>query len=230
MTIKYCCPAGHRLVAPDDQAGKEICCPVCRQQAIVPTQTTANGSGPAPPPLPESLPVGESREVRQRPWTGWFHPQLQAVPPDAYEADEGKVQTVKWLALILGSVVVFSVVPAVAYLNLQTAPGWARTVLLLAALQAVYILWMTVTPDWSSVWVVMLAFAFVAALYGTATAIAIATPLDEPMPLGMGEVRASAPRWCGCVLLMNALATYLCGRTSTRWRRSFELETAAKKR
>jgi hypothetical protein len=148
--------------------------------------------------------------------------------PTVYRPDEGRVQTVKWLAFFLGLVVLFSVAPALAHLNLQAAPGWARAVLLLAAVQAVYIAWMLATPDWASVWVVMLVFAFVSAAYGMATAIAIATPLDKPMLLGMGDLRESASRWCGSVLLVHALATYLCGRTSAKWRRAFELEMAGR--
>jgi len=50
------------------------------------------------------------------------------------------------------------------------------------------------------------------------------------MPLDMGEVRHSAKAWCSSVLLVMALATYLAGRTATRWRRTFELEIAARLR
>lgn len=150
------------------------------------------------------------------------------MPPTVYEADEGRLQTVQWLAFFLGLVVLFSVAPALGHLNLYAAPGWARAVLLLAVLEAVYIAWMLATPDWASVWVVMLVFAFVSAAYGMATAIAIATPLDKPMPLGMGDLRESASQWCGSVMLLNSLATYLCGRTSAKWRRAFELEMAGR--
>ncbi|OHB69164.1 MAG: hypothetical protein A2V70_21215 [Planctomycetes bacterium RBG_13_63_9] len=94
--------------------------------------------------------------------------------------------------------------------------------------QIVYIAWMLNMPDWASVWVVMLVFAGVAAVYAVATALAIATPVDRPMPLGMGEVRHSARAWCTAVLLTMSLATYLCGRTSAKWRRTFELEMAGR--
>lgn len=114
--------------------------------------------------------------------------------------------------------------------DIETAPGWARLVLFVAFLQTIYVAWMALTPDWSSVWVLMLAFAAVAAGYATVTAIAIATPLDAPLPLGMSEVRGSAARWCGSVLLIHGLATYLCGRTSTKWRRALELENASRRR
>jgi hypothetical protein len=154
------------------------------------------------------------------------------MPPDVYRPDKGHLATVKWLALILGLVVVFSVSP-VCYLrhfNLATAPGWARAVLMVAAVQAAYIAWMLILPDWASVWVLMLVFAMASAIYAVATAVAVATPLEQPIWLDMGAVRNSAGAWSAAVLLAMSLGTYLCGRTATRWRRTFELETAGRNR
>jgi len=153
-------------------------------------------------------------------------PKTKYMPHNVYRPDHGKIQTTRWLAFFLTFILLFSAAPALAHLDVETAPGWARAALLLALLQAVYVAWMLATPDWSTVWVVMMVFAVVAALYGMATAVAIATPWDQPMPLGMGQIRTSASRWCGAVLLVMSLATYLCGRTSARWRRTFELEFA----
>ena len=136
--------------------------------------------------------------------------------------------TVHWLVVVLAGMVLFSVIPALGHVNLETAPGWARVVLLLGALQGVYLVWMWHSPDWSSVRVVMLVFAVVAALYGAATAVAVATPLDRPMPLDMGAVRGSAARWCTAVLLSSALATYLCGRISAKWQRAVEIDMAGR--
>ncbi len=152
----------------------------------------------------------------------------RTMPVDVYQPDRGKIQTVRWLAFFLGLVILLSAIPALGHLNLATAPGWARLVLLITALEAVYIVWLLATPDWSTIWVLMLMFAVAATAYGMATAVAIATPIDHPMPLGMGPIRASAPRWCMAMLLTTSLATYLCGRTSTKWRRQFELEMSGK--
>ena len=152
------------------------------------------------------------------------------MPANAYRPDKGKIQAIRWLAFFSTLVVGFGTVPAWEHLNLETAPDWARVALLLAALQGFYILWMLATPDWSSVWVVMLVFAFVAAIYGMATAIALATPLDRPLPLDMEALRRFLPRWCGSALLVNALAAYLCGNSSARWRRSYEREMVGRTR
>lgn len=148
------------------------------------------------------------------------------MPSDAYEPGPAKIRTLRWLASLLALVVAFSTFPAWRHLDLQTAPAWARLVLLLAALQGCYILWMLATPDWASVWIVMLVFAFAAAVYGMLTAIVLATPVDRPLPLDIGVLRPLAPRWCGSVLGLMVLATYLSGLTCARWRRSVEREMA----
>ena len=124
----------------------------------------------------------------------------------------------------------FSTFPVWDHLNLATAPDWARIVLLLAALEAFYILWMLLTPDWASVWVVTLIFALVATLYGMATAVAMASPLDQPLPLELGPLRRVAPRCCGSVALCTLLAAYLCGHMSATWRRAAELRIGGRSR
>jgi hypothetical protein len=254
MSIRFYCPSGHQLRAPDRKTGREICCPVCRQRAIVPEadDRVSLGGGNPPAPLPpevvetaapaEPLPAGSgppplpgtdgvdkktnSTERKSGADRRWFRRQPQRMPADTYRPDPARTRSLQWLASFLAFVVVFSTFPAWGHLDLQVAPGWARLVLLLAALQGCYILWMLATPDWSSVWVVMLVFAFAAAVYAMLTAIVLATPLDRPVPLDIGELRPWAPRWCGSVLGLMVLATYLSGLTSARWRRAVEREMA----
>ncbi|MFH1923116.1 MAG: hypothetical protein ABIP48_24910 [Planctomycetota bacterium] len=211
---------------------------------------------PGPPPLPEAdrresigspraqqAGNGEARsargQVRDEPAAseplqplprGWLRRRARLIPANCYRPDRGKIQSLRWLAFFLAVVVAFSTFPAWDHLNLATAPDWARIVLLLAALEGFYILWMLATPDWASVWVVTLVFAFVAAVYAMATAIVVATPLGRPMPLDIGELHSLAPRWCASVLLLTALATYLSGHTTAKWRRSVELGTTGRRR
>src|ERR1700758_4973093 len=58
MTIPFTCPCGQALQAPDEQAGRPVCCPACRQVIRVPplqdlpsspagTDTAATGASPA---------------------------------------------------------------------------------------------------------------------------------------------------------------------------------------
>lgn len=154
------------------------------------------------------------------------------MPRDVYRPDPGKIQAVKWLGGFLFVAVVFSLAPVARQMewNLVSAPDWARASLLIAAAQAVFIVWLLAAPDWASLWVVMIVFALVAAIYGAATAIAVAAPPHKPMPLDLGELRRQAAGWCGAVMLLMALGTYLCGRLSAKWRRAFELEVSLRHR
>jgi hypothetical protein len=145
---------------------------------------------------------------------------------EGYEPEPAWVQTVYYLGVGMLVVTLFCAAPALRHLNLATAPGWARLVLLLCALQLVYIAWIVTLPDWSTVWVGMLVFALLAAIYGMGMAVAMATPLDRPLPLGMNEVRYTAAGWCMAVVLLAGLMTYFCGRISFRWRRAFEMSKA----
>jgi len=135
-------------------------------------------------------------------------------------ADPGRVRTVRLLGLFFVAVALVAVVPALYHLNLATAPGWARVVLLVGFLQMAYVIWMIVWPDGSTVWVVMFVFAAVSALYASALAVGVSTPSDGPLPLGLGPHRLHLAPWSAAVLLLNALATYLAGRTATAWRRA----------
>ena len=258
MTIRFLCPTGHHLSVPDEMTGKLVRCARCKETIRVPKPAVSvveKSSRDDPsesterPATEKPVRTGrrflrrghkasppEERPPKKRPpkKRNSDRPSRKdgpkRMPPDVYAPDRGHVATVRGLAMILGLVIAFSVCPVfyLAHWNLAAAPGWARIVVLLAVVQAAYIAWMLNVPDWSSVWVAMLVFAAVSTLYGTATAIALATPIDQPMLLGMTEVRHSAGAWCGSVLLVMSLATYLCGRTSAQWRRSFELETAGR--
>jgi len=144
-------------------------------------------------------------------------------PPriQGYRADRYKTQTVYLLAAGLAMLCLFHMAPALSHRNWGEAPNWARLVMLLSILELTYVAWMALVPDWSTVWVAMLVFAVVAALYGTALAIVVVTPPDRPLRLGMDGVRQSARLWCGSVILLTTLMTYLCGRISYQWRRSY---------
>ena len=138
---------------------------------------------------------------------------------NAYKIDRGRKSTVQWMAAWLGGAVVFSVAPAVRYNLLADPPAWVWAVLMAGLLQGAYVAWMAVTPDWSTVRVVMIVFAATAALYAAAATAAMAWPVDHPLPLDLGPLRRKVPLWCGSVLLIMALGIYSTGRVSWRWRR-----------
>jgi hypothetical protein len=151
-------------------------------------------------------------------------------PIEGYQPDPGKLQTVYLLTVVLGAGVALSAAPALPYLNLLEAPGWARIVLLVAALQLVYIAWMASIPDWSTVWIGMVVFALAAAFYGAGTAVLMFTPPDRVVPLDLHDLRDKAKGWCAAMLLLNTLMTYGCGRVAGRWRRQYEVLRAQEER
>ena len=232
MTIRFRCPSGHWLSVPDHWTGRTIRCAGCDEDVRVPERSadgpspTTDLDDPPPPARPAPRLAGVGRLLA----CGLLLPSTWAtqMTPDVYRADKGHRATVRFLAAILALVVAFSIAPVVGlgHLNPATAPNWARAILLVAMVQAAYVAWMLNVPDWASVWVVMLVFAGAAALYALAMAVALATPPERPMILDMDQVRRSARAWCGAVGLVTSLATYLCGRTATRWRRIVELQMA----
>ena len=104
--------------------------------------------------------------------------------------------------------------------NLLTAPPWALAAVFLAVLQLVYAAWMINAPDWAAARVQMAVCAVVATVYGMLMTLTTITAVNHPLILGLGEVRRTAPAWCGLMLLLMGAATWFCGRESMRWKRS----------
>jgi hypothetical protein len=59
MPIRFYCPLGHRLVVPDERAGKKGRCPQCRQKVYVPV------ADPRPSGQPKQPLAGEAIELDQ---------------------------------------------------------------------------------------------------------------------------------------------------------------------
>jgi len=154
------------------------------------------------------------------------------VPPDAYQAEQRWITLVKYLAIGLTAAVLFSLLPVLVKgsLNLAIAPPWARVALLVSALQAAYVLWLLATPDWAALRVLTYVFAAVAALYALGGALALAAPVDKLSWLGLDEVQTAARSWCGAVMAVMMLASYVCGRCAARWRLACQQQLAARRR
>lgn len=127
----------------------------------------------------------------------------------------------KQLVAMLGGLTFFSLLPLIVsgHINPTTAPIYAQWAIVVAVVQAAYLAWSLLVPDWASAWVLMIVFAVAAACYGAATALAVATPPDRAVALEMTDVRHFARGWCACVMLTNSLGAYLAGRLATLWRR-----------
>lgn len=162
----------------------------------------------APPPAPALSPALHVRDV----------------PLEGYRPEAARLRTVYFLAAALAAVAFFTALPALRHLNLSEAPNWARAMLLLAGLQIFYAAWMASLPDWSTVWFGMLTSAVAAALYGVVLAaieVTSAAPGEELILGVIAEQRRTAGGWCAVAMLLSILVSYLCGRTSGRWQRSY---------
>ena len=140
-----------------------------------------------------------------------------AIPEETQRRIVMKLAAVPAIAAVLGLLPVL----ATGHANLSAAPPWALAAAFLAVLQLAYAGWMMSTPDWAAAWVLMAVCAVVTTLYGMLMTLAIIAPAEHPLILGLGEARRTAPAWCGLMLLLMGAATWYCGWTSTRWKRSF---------
>jgi hypothetical protein len=144
-----------------------------------------------------------------------------------YRPDAGNISSARALAVLLAAIAIFGAIPAIRAvgIDLEFAPGWARASLMLAGLQLAFVAWMLATPDYSSAWVTMLLFAAVAALYALFAAMTLAADADRPLPLGLGDVRQTAGKWCVAVAGLTIIGTYAAGRVATRWERAADRAT-----
>ncbi len=149
-------------------------------------------------------------------------------PADSHLPDNvtipGKTErrTALQLAALLAVAALLDLLPIIGlrHADLRFAPPWALAAVFLAVLQFVYALWMINAPDWVSARVQMMVSALATTIYGMVMTLTMIMPVNRALILGLGEVRRSAPAWCGLMFLFMGAATWFCGRTSTRWRRS----------
>jgi len=163
---------------------------------------------------PSTEPKAEPKKKRPK----W----ISTVP--GYRVEPHYLATVRWLAV---AQVIFTVIcmwPAIKHFDAMATPNWAKIVLGLSLAQVFYLVWMWTVPDWSTLRVMVVVFASIASFYAMAMAIAYYAPPGEPAFLGWGDLRNSVTTlWCGLVVMLSGLMTYLCGRASAQWKKVFEL-------
>jgi len=154
-------------------------------------------------------------------------PAEKYLPADATIPGKAEQWIALQLAVVLSVAALASATPVVieGHANLLTAPRWALTAVFVATLQLVYAVWMINAPDWVSARVQMVVCAVVTTVYGMVMTLTMITAANHPLILGLGEVRRFAPAWCGMMLVLMGAATWFCGRTSARWRRSLMLRS-----
>lgn len=249
MTIRFVCPLGHPLVVPDDLAGSDGQCPICRQRLVVPVAepgaavphqqmgngaiqsaaaakplaTAAESSGPPASLIPDAL---DSAPPVGLPTTSVAPPPrpsaLQSLPR-GYVAEPAQLRWAYTIALIAGGIAILSAWPALAALRHPPVAGWVWVVVGLSLVQVAYALWLAGLPDWSTLWIGMALGTILAALDGIGLAIAMATPVARSLPLGLDDVRTTLGTWSAALLVLHGGLAYAAGWISARWRRDYEL-------
>ena len=115
----------------------------------------------------------------------------------------------------LAGVLAYSVWPGLAHLGDTPVPGWARFVLGIALLQAVFLVWMLLIRHWAAMVVVTLAFAFASTTYALFTFAF--TRLSERLDVSGSAARAAV--WSATVVAVHLVATYASGVAAVNWYR-----------
>ncbi len=137
--------------------------------------------------------------------------------PNTSLGRDGHRGEVPW-GTVAGLVVVlaYSVWPALPHLGNTPVPGWVRSVLGIAILQAVFLIWMLLVRHWAAMVVVTLAFALASTTYALFTYFAFTTVSDR---LDVSGTAARAAVWSATVVAVHLVATYASGVAAVNWRR-----------
>jgi hypothetical protein len=231
MSIRFTCPAGHRLKVPDEKAGRGMLCPICQESVTVPEAevTESEATQLEPPSLdessgadPDSHPLEGSASAVSTPAS--VPPPLnrdrmaEPVPGSAIRAKSG--HSIPWgVAAGLFIVLTYSTLPALGHLRDTPMPPWVRILLGAALIQAVFVIWMLLVRHWAALAVVTVLFALASIGYALLAAFAFAAGDERPIPWGLEPIRSRAAVWSATVLAVHLLATYLCGAAAANWRR-----------
>jgi hypothetical protein len=214
--------------------------PVARSASKPLSRSAPRPIAPAPPPskksaeAPAVIPPKEivAPSVRStigrrrfglviRSWLRNLQPRKeQHVPADVTVPSSGQRRAALRLAGILASTASLGLLPVlfVGHANLLSAPRWALAVVSLTMLQLTYAAALANAPDWAAARVQMVVCAAAATIYGMLMTLAMITPRDRTLILGLDEVRHAAPAWCGLMLVVMGAATWFCGHIGGRWR------------
>ncbi len=255
MPLKFKCPTGHELTVPSNWGGRVMRCPVCNEPTVVPNDRPAMPpplrSGrrqirqrrtpprdTAPSAATPAAAPNRSRVARMLD-EGVFRklePARDSVPKPppmrGVAAERRHVISTYWLAMLMATVALFAAAPAVGQFHmghdsqLGRTPQWVWMMLFIAALQLVYLAWMAMVPDWSTIRSVMWVFAAAAVAYAAGMAILMFTPPGqfEGLALGLSSdpvVRSRALGWSSAAVLSTSIACYLAGLLSQRWHKAY---------
>ncbi|MFZ5829338.1 MAG: hypothetical protein ACOY3P_04590 [Planctomycetota bacterium] len=195
------------------------------RRRLVTARASSAGSPPAPPSAEEEWDRTAGRPQRshiaridappraRRPKPA----KLDAAPPDPrFVARAFHLSNVLWLVILLAAM------PALfpPHLLPLTAPAWARVLLVVAAVQAIYVAWMRATPDWASLTVVTIVFGASSGMFAAGAAMALAATSGSRVLLDIGPVRDYAAGWCAFGMVAMFAAAWVTGALAAKWRKA----------
>ena len=129
-------------------------------------------------------------------FSSWFRKRRPAtqrhLPVDVTIPGRAERRIALRLAAVPAVTALISLLPVFGrgHVNLLTTPHWALAAVFLAVLQLLYAAWMINAPDWASARVQMAVCAILATIYGMLMTLTMITRVNQPLILGLGEVRA----------------------------------------
>jgi hypothetical protein len=165
-------------------------------------------------------------------YRSWFarlwRPSLSHLPADTTIPGKAERRIALQLAAAMAVVALVSLLPVIGkgYGRLHAAPTWALATVSLASVQLFYAARLVNAPDWVSAWIQMVVCAISTTIYGMLTTLTTITPVNHQLILGLGEVRSSAPAWCGLMFILTGAVTWWCGVTSMKWKKSLSRPSA----
>jgi hypothetical protein len=229
MPRKIACPAGHKMIVPDDRAGHPLTCPRCGERFVAatadeeqPTQAEAESAADiaappvAIPPARAPLPVVRAgpRSVAKSHW----QPAARALAAALIAA-----------ALFSAAPALFEITDAIRVRDLNggiSPPRWALVLSLLAITQGAYGVYFWQLCDWTSARVVAAALVGLAGIHAAGLAVVL---LADPHGWIAGDgglqfadrlAGGQAALWNLCVVSLCTLLALCAGWLSAHWRRA----------
>ncbi len=212
MPFHVTCVCGQRLVVPDDRSGDVVRCTACARELAIPEV-----QAPLPPPVPDA-PADDGRPAIRIDMT------IGARPSARVDPGRRLARTIGWCLALLSAISVLPVAIALWRSHSIALERWALGLLILAALQLSYAVYLVQLPDWSSMRVVSIVTLGIAALYAVLAGMRmLAAPGNSVLEALELEGNLFSSRqqilWCFAMMLLTSSLSYLAGRASGRWSR-----------
>jgi len=232
MPRKIACPAGHKMIVPDDRAGQPLTCPRCGERFVAasvgdeeptgPVKVEAESAGDVAAPPVAAAPASARLPV--------IHATPRSVSKSHWQPAARALAAARGAAALFSAAPVgFEIAEAIRLRDLDggvSPPRWALVLSLIAMLQAAYGAYLWQLCDWASARVVAVALVGLAGIHADGLAIVLlADPRgwiagDGGLQFAAELAGGRAALWCVCLVSLCTLLALFAGWLSARWRRA----------